>query len=400
MNSRRLAVVSWFILVFWTVPASSGQMVPSKGTPQTLEVATWNIEWFGSPSNGPSDDPRQFDNVVRIIRDSDIDLWAVQEIASGAAFSALLSELGEEYAGALAPTSTSRGLGLGYVYKPTMLSNVYTREILTDANSLTQFAGRPPFVLEADLVTLQGVLRIIFINVHMKAFSESESYEKRLAASELLQNHIEGSVLDQSPLIILGDFNDLLIGSITPGRASPYSNFVQATADYDALTLDLQLTGRNTWCGNSTDCSFGSTIDQVVISNELEDMYRAGSVDHYDELLSAVAGYVSSTSDHLPAFALFDGIENPVGAEPTPHFVTTEINTYPNPFRDWVVADIGIMPGEMVTIRLLDAIGRKVHESTGGRSIRLQTDRLAPGVYLLEAAAGSSHVGRRIVIRQ
>ncbi len=380
---------------------SSAQPVPPKGELHALEVATWNIEWFGSPSNGPSDDPRQFDNVVRVIRDANIDVWAVQEMASSSTFASLLAELGPGYAGALAPTSTSRGLGLGYIYKPSVLLNASVREILLDANSQTQFAGRPPFLLEADVLTPQGTLGVTFINVHMKATSDLESYNKRLAASQLLQDHIEGSTLDQVPLIILGDFNDLLSGSIRAGRSSPYANFVQATNDYDPTTLDLQLTRRYTWCGNSRDCSFGSTIDHIIISNELEGMYRTGSVDHYDELLSVVSAYVSSTSDHLPAFAIFDEISSPVGVDgAVPENTGGDIAAYPNPFTDWLEIRVDAVQSEPISIRIFDVIGRVVAEESGRDGLRVSTRDLAPGLYVVEAVAGSQRPVRRLVVRQ
>lgn len=402
MKSPLRVVVLWQVAFALCLAATSfAQTVPAKGELHALEVATWNIEWFGSPSNGPSDDPRQFDNAVRVLRDSNIDVWAVQEIANASAFNTLIAELSPRYTGALARTSMSRGLGLAYIYKPSVLLNVSVREILTDANSQTQFAGRPPFLLEAQVITPQDTIGLTFINMHMKATSDIESYNKRLAASQLLQSYIEGSGLDQVPLIILGDLNDLLSGSITAGRSSPYSNFVQATNDYDATTLDLQLTRRYTWCGNSSSCSSGSTIDHIIISNELASMYRAGSVDHYDELLSTVPSYVSSTSDHLPVFTIFDEISSPVGIEEiSPETPSIEMTAYPNPFHDWLEIAIDALPGETIDIRIFDIIGRVVVEQRGDDSARLSTRDLTAGVYVVEATVGSRHKVRRLVVRQ
>jgi hypothetical protein len=72
-------VAGW---LFSLAPAPAhAQTLPPIGTDASLDIATWNIEWFGSPSNGPTDDARQLENVRMVIEQSEIDLWAVEEIA-------------------------------------------------------------------------------------------------------------------------------------------------------------------------------------------------------------------------------------------------------------------------------------------------------------------------------
>ncbi|MEZ7977475.1 MAG: hypothetical protein QMB89_02820, partial [Flavobacteriales bacterium] len=46
----------------------------SFGTPDALEIATWNIEWF--PKNGQT----TVDYVSEIIENLDLDVYAIQEI--------------------------------------------------------------------------------------------------------------------------------------------------------------------------------------------------------------------------------------------------------------------------------------------------------------------------------
>ncbi|HBE11943.1 MAG TPA: hypothetical protein DCY76_05855, partial [Flavobacteriales bacterium] len=50
------------------------------GLPNTLDIATWNIEWF--PKNGNA----TIERVQTIIQNLDIDLWAIQEIDDTTAF--------------------------------------------------------------------------------------------------------------------------------------------------------------------------------------------------------------------------------------------------------------------------------------------------------------------------
>ena len=39
------------------------QTVPTIGSDNELEVATWNIEWFGNTRSGPSNETKQFNNI-------------------------------------------------------------------------------------------------------------------------------------------------------------------------------------------------------------------------------------------------------------------------------------------------------------------------------------------------
>ena len=52
----RLIVVAMIHLLQFAPQIAWGQTIPVVGTDGALEVATWNIEWFGSTSNGPGND--------------------------------------------------------------------------------------------------------------------------------------------------------------------------------------------------------------------------------------------------------------------------------------------------------------------------------------------------------
>ena len=69
------------------------------GRCDTLEIATWNIRNFPM-------DTGTLERLVTLIRQMDVDLIAVQEIARVSAFNELVSRL-PGFAGVLSPTSTS-----------------------------------------------------------------------------------------------------------------------------------------------------------------------------------------------------------------------------------------------------------------------------------------------------
>ncbi|HLL52457.1 MAG TPA: endonuclease, partial [Myxococcaceae bacterium] len=78
--------------------------IPAKGTASTLDVASWNIEWFGDTANGPTNETLQLQNARDVILGSDMDIWGVAEIVSLSHWNSLESQL-PGYTGFLANES-------------------------------------------------------------------------------------------------------------------------------------------------------------------------------------------------------------------------------------------------------------------------------------------------------
>jgi endonuclease/exonuclease/phosphatase family metal-dependent hydrolase len=77
------------------------------GTDSTLDIVTWNIEWF------PKDGNATVEYVTEIIEALDCEIYAIQEIDDTVAFNQLLDNL-EGYEGTY---ESSYFAGLGYIYK-------------------------------------------------------------------------------------------------------------------------------------------------------------------------------------------------------------------------------------------------------------------------------------------
>jgi hypothetical protein len=75
--------------------------IPSKGSSTALDIGSWNLEWFGDSSNGPTNDTLQLSNVRSVIAAADMDVWGVAEVVSTTQWNSLKSQL-SGYSGFLA----------------------------------------------------------------------------------------------------------------------------------------------------------------------------------------------------------------------------------------------------------------------------------------------------------
>jgi endonuclease/exonuclease/phosphatase family metal-dependent hydrolase len=392
-------------LLFLTLGCISDEslaQISAQGTESTLDVATWNIEWFGSASNGPSDDALQLQQVAAIIGQSEIDIWGLQEIADVTRFDELVQALGPDWTGVLATISTSQRLA--WVYRTNMFQNVQAEHILTEQAYSYDFASRPPLALQATVLLPDTTLVVRMANVHMKAFMDQSSWERRVRASGHLKTEIERSQLEDKNSILLGDFNDGVTGSYFNGQASPYANFAQDTAHYTLLTAPLELNGESSYVGFVP----GSSIDHIIVSNDLAQMYRNDARTYTG--LQFLNDYINTVSDHLPVIASF-GIQTSTSLEPAVGEYVSEIalsslEIYPNPSvgGDARLSITSRCQSE-ATVQVVDLLGRTVASKDivlrAGKSNHVlggMTD-LPNGAYLIGVSTMYGFRSRVLVIR-
>jgi endonuclease/exonuclease/phosphatase family metal-dependent hydrolase len=328
---------------------SFGYTVPAKGTATTLDVACWNLEWFGDTINGPTNETLQRTNATDVIRGADMDLWALEEVVSVSQFNTMKSAL-TGYAGFLSNDAlvtsgstyyTSTEQKLGFLYK-TSIATVQSAKIILTAKDY-DFAGRPPLEVKLS-VTLNGSTEnVIVIVVHMKASSDAASYTRRLNASTALKSYLDTTYPTQK-VFVLGDFNDDLDLSIS-GNASPFANFLGDPARYQFATKVL------TDSGISTTASGGATIDHHLLTNETALALVAGSTQVY-RVDSYIPSYSSSTSDHYPILSRYNWAGPPAqviineicanepGADTGGEFIEiVNIGGSPADLNGWTLAD-------------------------------------------------------------
>ncbi len=296
--------------------------VPAKGTSTTLDFGTWNIEWFGDPANGPTDDALQAANVRDAISGADMDIWGLQEVVNATRFNDMETQL-SGYTGFLANESfvvdgpayysgfNNTEQKVGILYKSSLATLLGAKIILT-ANDF-DFAGRPPMEVKLR-VTLNGLTEdIVVVVLHMKCCTDDDSYTRRLNASNALKAYLDATYPTQK-VFVIGDWNDDVDVSITPGQPSPFKNFVDAASSYRFPTKVLSDAG-------ISSTSYPDLIDHHLVTNEGNATYVSGSAEVY-RLDTYIANYSTTTSDHHPVLTRYTtgGSPPPANVAPTANF--------------------------------------------------------------------------------
>jgi endonuclease/exonuclease/phosphatase family metal-dependent hydrolase len=396
-----------FVLFFGITFESSAQSILLQGSDETLDVGTWNIEWFGYNDNGPQNLDLQLSNVVRIVRESQIDVWAVQEIASTAQWQRLLDELGDEWDGAVAETAHSGTQRIGFLYRTSVIRPTEINHILTDPLFRFDFAGRPPLEMRADVTLPDTTFPAIFIVLHMKCCNDTVSgkhaWERRRDAAGWLKNRIDFTGFYRDPVIILGDYNDLVWSSTRAGFGSPYQAFRDDNRRYWFVTEDAELRGEFSYCATTT-CSRGSMIDHIMVTNELFEPFVTGSARPFTEVVSAISSYRTTTSDHMPVIARFS-FDTRTSITELPGAISTFSLSapYPNPTYGDFRLSLQTSRAENVAIDIVDLMGRIVFSYTastlpGETEIALDLGSVATGIYMIRANSGMGSETTRLAI--
>jgi len=365
---------------------------------QTFDVVTWNIEWFGSSGNGPSDLDLQMNNVITVVETIDADLYAFQEISSQTRFLALVDSL-ENYSGFWAGYS-SQSQNTAYLYR-TSIINFIDSGLLEAGQQEYDWAFRLPLLFEFD-ATVQGVTRRIHAyNVHAKALADQESYDRRELASLRLQVYLDNNRQNDN-VLFLGDYNDKLYSSTFNNLESPYSNFVNDEA-YFTLTGSLEQRGLNSYIAGQNQ----SMIDHITVTNALIE-------DHIDgaqrvENPNYIGSYISTTSDHAPVWTRFDFTRSLVSIDDSglesPQTFALEQN-YPNPFNPTTNIAFTLPERATVSLKVYDIMGREVAAiannrsfSGGSHTLAFDASSLSSGMYIYRLTTGNGMtLSRKMVI--
>ncbi|HEY3898665.1 MAG TPA: endonuclease/exonuclease/phosphatase family protein [Chthoniobacter sp.] len=270
--------------------------------PRPIVIATYNIENFvgqavaaegGSRRPKPKTD-KAIDAVVRVIKDINPDVLAVEEMGEPERFAEFKKRLDaaglgyrdSEYVQAV---DTDRHLALVSRFP------IVARQSLSDVSF--ELGGMPQKVRRGFLdVTIQvnDACRVRFVSAHLKsklAIPEGEALVRRYEA-QLLRKHLD-EILAAEPnvrLVCFGDFNDLkneaAYHEVTGARGGTYMAALPARDELG-----------DSWTEYWNEADLYSRIDYIFVSPALHREVVPGSAHVYR------SAYWNEASDHRPVFA-------------------------------------------------------------------------------------------------
>ena len=267
------------------------------GDDHSLDVATWNIEWF------PKNDQTTVDYVSDIINHLNMDILAIQEVDDTVMFEMMLEDL-QDYSGYY---ESGWFAGLAYIYKVQSIEINDIYEIYTTSPFWNAFP-RSPMVMDFNF---RGDNYFI-INNHFKCCGDgvlelgdsSDEENRRYTAINLLKEYIDDNLYDEN-VIVLGDLNDDIAEELTHNI---FQDILNDTENYYFADIDIAM-------GPDTEWSFPnwpSHLDHILLTDELFDgmnTMQTQTIKIDDYIDGGWNEYDQNISDHRPvAIKIFNFI--------------------------------------------------------------------------------------------
>ena len=373
MKTMRVIIVIYLLLLELSI---FGQNIEDLtfGSDTTLEIMTWNIEWF--PKNGQV----TVDYVIDIIEALDVDLLAIQEVDDVSEFEQMMESL-ISYDGYL---ESGWFAGLAYIYKPDIIQINDIYEIYTTSPYWSPFP-RSPMVMDFNYKNE----RIIVINNHFKCCGDgildienpNDEETRRYFASNLLKEYIDIHFPNEN-VIVLGDLNDVL--SDNP-QNNVFQQFLDDNENYLFTDYEIAMGDNSEW----SYPSWPSHLDHILMTNELFDDFENDNsvistikIDEY--LTGGWWEYEENISDHRPVALKLD--MNSSSAINDLSLNKPFFRNFPNPFYSKTTFSIK-SPNNSMIIEIMNMYGQRVFSekiSKGETSIIWNAEKFPKGIYLAE----------------
>ena len=259
------------------------------GTPETLDVITWNIETFPKvPETTPS-------IVAEAIQSLQPDVLAIQEVWDQRYLEWVAKQVGFQ----IETATNGPDTGLMFMYNPETVI-IKDRAVALFQGLDYDFGYRGPVVLE--LRYRNHDIRVI--NVHYKCCGngliEEEWWDeeyRRLQSSQRLKAFLDEK--PDVPTMVVGDWNDELSD---PPERNIFQPFLDNPSDYRFADESLsQLVNQDLW----SFPSFPSHIDHILLNRPLFNESRVSGYAVETILLEEALrdhqlSYSDAVSDHRP----------------------------------------------------------------------------------------------------
>ena len=271
------------------LPPDDRISVPAFGTDSTLDIASWNIEFF------PKMNGQTIESVREIIKDLKVDLFALQEITEVSSFQKMLDSL-PNYSGKVASGAGSFALWPAIIYNTHLIS--ISKEELLFLNDSYNFP-RAPYSVYIKYSNNSKTFDFTLIVLHLKAQGDATSVKRRKDAIVKLEEYIRDEIMQggDPDYIVAGDWNDLLDDN-SDNVFLPFLN--KQPQEYQFLTWPFR--------GSSTEYtfiggSFNSLIDHIMVTAAIDSLYNERTqILKLDQFFTQ---YESEVSDHRPVASQF-----------------------------------------------------------------------------------------------
>jgi len=286
-----------------TTATNAELKVPREDRTATVDVGSWNVEWYGDANNGPTNEAKQQANVAQVLSQLDLDLVGLVEVVSESGFLNLMEKL-PGHAGLLVTDPRVAGGKDFYSTNEQKVALVYRRRFTVDSarvvlsESAWAFAGRPPMEVKLSFSEGGRPRTLVVMVAHFKAMANQDGYQRRVTSAAALKTYLD-TEYPRSWVLLVGDLNDDLDRSTYHGLTSPFAALVNDTEHYRFTTDSLTATNTPTTVG------FSSTIDHHLATQGLAARYVEGSAKVL-RVDAQIGEYGTSTSDHYPVLTRYD----------------------------------------------------------------------------------------------
>lgn len=369
------------LLLFWLTGKTASAQIPKFGNDTLIDVACWNIEWFGDTQNGPSNDALQFTNVLNVLRRTDIDVWGFQEISSNATFARLLDSM-PEYDYVIATFNQTQRTA--FMWKKDLFDFISFQHILNTSQFSFDFASRPPLEVVLRTKNAPVIDTLYFYTLHLKAISDGESYNRRKNSSQHMKTFFDANRRNKK-IFVIGDWNDDLINPTWSGATeSPFKNFVDDSLNYYFPSIELTRAGKASYASGRNR----SMIDHQMINRNVFPHYVQNSAQVLDTLTRFVTNYSSTTSDHFPVLSFYNFNRD---TTTTPSVSLRELSQDGYTLQFWPNPNSGSFfiqaPMHGLELYIYDLTGKQVHkqqlQDIGTQQITVH-EALNKGLYLIK----------------
>jgi endonuclease/exonuclease/phosphatase family metal-dependent hydrolase len=268
----------------WPYPPPRTDAAQRIGSPDTLEIATWNIENFPDDAGTPR-------YVADIITSLDLDVLVVEEIANTDAWRELLDRL-REHEGVLSTHrySLNEYQKIGVIYRSSMVT---PGELALLFETEPYAFPRPPLSVPVAIDDhVHPPLQLELLGVHLKAGVADEDGARRRVAVAALDTHLRTQIDGggEPEVILAGDYNEIVTTAAGQTNLAP---ILAAPDRYTLRTRPLADAGEYSYVPSSR------LIDHITTTAALSSRFANARVV-IPRLQTTYSGYLTHVSDHLP----------------------------------------------------------------------------------------------------